>query len=332
MTGPADGVGASPSPVVGIDVGGTKILGLLVGGDDRVLAERRLPTPQDGHHLLDALVSVARALVDEGTDGRTSAAAVGVGMMGLVDRTGTMRFAPNLPGVVELPVARHLEAALGLRVVMDNDATCALRGEHGLGAARGATDAVLVTLGTGVGAGILLGGEIVRGANGFAGEAGHMVVDPGGVACPCGRRGCWEQYASGVGLGRLAREAVAAGRAPRIAALAGGEMLAVRGDHVTAAAGEGDPVALELVEVFAGWAALGLVNLVQLLDVSLIVLGGGLVESADVVLGPVRRSFAARQVAPDHRPPVRIEAAELGERAGAIGAALLARAHAEGAR
>jgi glucokinase len=247
-------------------------------------------------------------------------------MMGLIDRAGTMRFAPNLPGVVELPMAPLLTASVGLPVVVDNDATCALRGEHALGAARGATDAILVTLGTGIGAGILVGGEVLRGANGFAGEAGHMVVDRGGVACPCGRRGCWERYASGAGLGRFGREAAEAGRASRLVALAGGDPLTVRGEHVTVAAAEGDPVALELVGEFADWAALGLVNLVQLLDVALVVLGGGLAESADVVLDPIRRAFEARQVAPTHRPPVTIVTAELGERAGAIGAALLARA------
>jgi glucokinase len=303
-------------------VGGTKILGLLVAPDGEVLLERRVDTPLEGDALVDALVAVSRGLAAESGEPVTG---VGVGMMGLIDRAGTMRFAPNLPGVVELAVGPRLSAALGLPVSMDNDATCALRGEHALGAARGATDAVLVALGTGIGAGILLAGEVVRGANGFAGEAGHMVVERDGVACPCGRRGCWERYASGTGLGRLGREAAEAGRSPRLTALAGGDPSAVRGEHVTRAAEAGDPVALGVVAGFAEWVAIGVVNLTQLLDTALVVIGGGLAESSGVLLEPIRRAVERRQVAPDHRPVVDIVAAELGERAGAIGAALLAR-------
>jgi glucokinase len=290
-----------------------------------VLSERRVETPLEGDPLVGALIAVTGQLLDDAAGAGRDVAAVGVGMMGLIDRAGTMRFAPNLPGVVELVVGPRLAAAVGLPVSMDNDATCALRGEHGLGAARGATDAVLVALGTGIGAGILLGGTVVRGANGFAGEAGHMVVARDGVACPCGRRGCWERYASGTGLGRFGREAAEAGRSPRLVALAGGDPLAVRGEHVTRAAEEGDPVALDVVAEFAEWVAVGLVNLIQLLDVSLVVVGGGLAESSGVLLDPIRRAFDRRQVAPAHRPPVAIVTAALGERAGAIGAALLAR-------
>jgi glucokinase len=318
--------GAPARATIGIDVGGTKILGLLVDADDdRVLLEHRLPTPSDGEGLIAGLVAVATALVDQAGSVAHRVEAVGVGMMGLIDRAGTLRFAPNLPGVVEVPLGPRLHDELGLSIAVDNDATCALRGEHALGAARNATDAVLVAFGTGIGAGILLRGQIARGANGFAGEAGHMVVQRDGVPCPCGRRGCWERYASGTGLGRFAREAAEAGRAPGLVALAGGQPLDVRGEHVTAAAQHGDPVALELIEEFAEWAGVGIVNLTQLLDVSMVVIGGGLAESADVLLEPIRRSVARRQVAPTHRPPIAIVTAELGERAGAIGAALLAR-------
>ncbi|HEY2330896.1 MAG TPA: ROK family protein [Acidimicrobiales bacterium] len=310
---------------IGIDVGGTKILALLLDPADEVVLERRLATPPDGDGLVAALVEVTSQLVDAAPGAGCRVEAIGVGMMGLIDRMGTMRFAPNLPGVVEVAIGPRLADGIGLPVVVDNDATCALRGEHALGAVRGVADAVLVAFGTGIGAGILLDGTIVRGANGFAGEAGHMVVQRDGVPCPCGRRGCWERYASGTGLGRFAREAAEAGRAPRLVALAGGDPLDVRGEHVTRAAAEGDPVALELVGEFADWAGLGIVNLTQLLDVTTVVIGGGMAESAGVLLEPIRRSVARRQVAPEHRPPVAVIAAMLGERAGAIGAALLAR-------
>jgi glucokinase len=306
---------------VGVDVGGTKVLGVALDGAGAVVAEHRVPTPVGSRALLEDVLEVVSVL-----RGRCDAVdAVGVGLPGLVDRDGVLRFAPNLPGVVELPVGRLVAEATGLPVVVDNDATCATWAEHRVGAAQGAADAILVTLGTGIGGGLVMDGVLVRGANGFAGEIGHMVVDADGIACVCGRRGCWERYASGSGLGRMAREAAEAGRGRRMVALAGGDADLVRGEHATAAALEGDAEALAVVDRFAGWFAVGLANLVHVLDVSTCVVGGGLVEAGDVVLGPIRRAFVDRVVAPEHRPPVTIIPAVLGERAGAIGAALLGR-------
>jgi glucokinase len=228
---------------------------------------------------------------------------------GLVDRDAVLRFAPNLPGIVELPVGALLADATGLPVRVDNDNTCALWGEHLLGAARDATDVVLVGLGTGIGGGLLVDGRLARGAHGFAGEIGHMVVARGGIPCVCGHNGCWERYASGSALGRMARDAG----------------IGERGEDVTTAAIAGDAAALAVFDEFADWFAVGLVNLVHVLDVSRCVIAGGLVEAGEVLIEAVRRAFTARVVAPEHRPPVEIVAAQLGERAGAIGAALLAR-------
>ncbi len=220
---------------IGIDVGGTKILGLVVDGAGAVLAEAKVPTPRllppestagaGGDAVVEAIAVVAERLLAT-VAGRLDVdivAAAGVGVPGLVDETGTLRFAPNLPGGEGLDVGRRLSQRLsGLRVVVDNDATCAVIGEWVYGAATGATDAVVVTLGTGIG-----GGLVVRGALGFAGEIGHMVVDPSGPACPCGKRGCWERFASGSGLGRLAREAAHAGRLDEVLRGAGGDPEAI---------------------------------------------------------------------------------------------------------
>jgi glucokinase len=227
--------------------------------------------------------------------------------------------------VVEDPVGPRVAEATGLVVRAENDATCATWAEHISGAGRGVPDLLVVTLGTGIGGGFVLDGRLERGANGFAGEIGHMVVDHDGVACVCGRRGCWERYASGTGLGRMAREAAQAGRGSRMIELAGDDPELVRGEHATAAALEGDPEALAVLRRLAGWVGLGLASLVHILDVRRIVIGGGLVEAGDTLLDPVRSAFAERLYAPDHRPEVEIVAAELGEQAGAIGAALLAR-------
>ncbi|HZT65271.1 MAG TPA: ROK family protein [Acidimicrobiales bacterium] len=310
------------SAAIGIDLGGTKLLGVVLDGEGKVVAEHRVPTPRGGPAILDALAGVARFLQAEVGE----ALPVGVGAPGLIDRDGRIRFAPNLPGVRNLEVRAGLSAALGGRpVVVDNDATCAGSGEHAHGAARGATDAIVVTLGTGIGGGLVVSGEVVRGANGFAGEIGHMVVDPHGPLCGCGRSGCWERYASGTGLARLGREAAHAGRGARMIELAGGDAEAVRGEHVTTAAAEGDAEAVEVLDRFAWWLAVGLANLANAFDPEVIVVGGGLVVTADLLLGAARRHFSAMVEAPDLRPPVRLEAALLGERAGAIGAAALAR-------
>lgn len=304
------------SASIGIDLGGTKCLGVRVV-DGRVESEHRVPTPRGAPAILAAIIEVVEAL--------GGAPAVGVGAPGLVDREGILRFAPNLPGVVDFALRRELETRLpGSTIAIENDATCAGWAEHEVGAAKGANHVLLVTLGTGIGGGIIAGGRMERGANGFAGEVGHMVVDPHGPQCVCGKRGCWERFASGSGLGRLAREAAEAGHAPRIVELAGGDTEAVRGEHVTTACAEGDEPAIAIMKSFAWWVALGLANLAYAFDPELFVLGGGLVEAGDVLLDPVRSRFLELVAGSKHRPPVAILAAALGERAGAIGAALVA--------
>lgn len=276
-----------------------------------------MPTPLGEAAVLDALAAAVEAL------GPPSA--VGVGLPGLVDIDGVLRFAPNLAGVVDLDVRGALSGRFpGVPVRVDNDATCAGWAEGQVGAARGADHSILVTLGTGIGGGVIAAGRVLRGAHGFAGEVGHMVVDPDGPPCPCGQRGCWERFASGSGLGRLAREAATARPFGPMVDLAGGDPDDVRGEHVTQAAAQGDPDALAVMDAFARWVALGLANLANVFDPELFVLGGGLVEAGDILLGPVREAFAGLVLAGAHRPAVAIEAAALGEHAGAIGAALLA--------
>jgi glucokinase len=249
----------------GIDVGGTKLLTVVLDGDD-VVDVTKEPVPHDPEALVERIRAIA-ATCD----------VTGVGIAGAVTRGGVVRYSPNLPGVRELDLAGRAG------VLVDNDATAALRGEHAFGAARGLDAALLVTVGTGIGGGLLVDGRVVRGAHGFAGEIGHMVVDEGGIECPCGRRGCWERYASGAAL------------------------------H------EGDFARL------GWWLALGLVNLDQVLDVERIILSGGVSEAGEALLEPVRRAWADHAVGGSHRDRPEVVLGELGERAGAIGAALLAR-------
>lgn len=305
----------------GVDVGGTKMLAVALDEAGAVIAVERRSTPSGTAALVEGMASIVEALA-----GRCgSLGAVGAGIPGMVDRDGAVRFSPNLPGVVDAPIRALLADRLGQPVVVENDATCAAWAERSVGAGQGSDDVIVVTLGTGIGGGIVSGRHLLLGRNGFAGEIGHMVVDTHGPPCPCGQRGCWERYASGSGLGRLARDAAQAGRADRVVELAGGDPESVRGEHVTSAAAEGDPGALEIIDTFAWWLALGLANLANAFDPEVFVLGGGLAASGDVLLEPARRAFIGLvEGGSTYRPAVRIVQAALGERAGAIGAALLA--------
>ncbi len=305
---------------VGIDIGGTKMLGVVVDPDDAttVLDEHRVPTPYGTDALVDAVDELVERLDPAGSG------PVGLGIPGLVDGGDVFRYGANLPSVVDLEVGSVLGGRLGRHVVADNDATCATYAEFHGGAGTGHDDGILLTLGTGIGGGIVVDGRVRHGANGFAGEPGHMLIDPAGPPCPCGRRGCWERFASGSGLGRLGRDAALGGRLPAAVALAGGDPESVRGEHVVAAARGGDDEAVLVLDEFAWWVAAGIANLIDLLDPGIVVLGGGVIESGDVLLDRIVGAVPDQVLARDHRPTVPIVAARFGERSGAIGAAVLA--------
>ena len=305
---------------LGVDVGGTKCLGVVVDEDGTLVTEARRPTP----HGDDALIDTLEEIVGDLSSSVDPGIAIGIGLPGLITTSGVLRSSPNLPGVVELDLAGRLGARLDRVVRVTNDATAAAFAEWRVGAGRGVDDLVMVTLGTGIGGGVVAGGRLVVGANGFTGEFGHMVVDPNGPPCPCGRRGCWERYASGSGLAQLARVEAVGRRLPNVVAMAGGDAALVRGEHVQAAARAGDADAIAVVDKFARWVALGLVNLTNALDPAMFVLGGGLAEGADLYLGPIQRWFGELLYAPHLRPHPRLAFAELGAHAGAIGCALLA--------
>lgn len=300
---------------LGIDVGGTKCLGVILDHAGAVIDEQRLATPASPKQLIDTVTKLANAM--------RPWASVGVGMPGLVTREGMLRAAPNLVGVVDLPVADLLADRLGRAVEVDNDATCAAVAEWKVGAARGIDEFVMVTLGTGIGGGLVSGGALARGANGFSGEIGHMVVDPDGPDCPCGKNGCWERYASGSGLAWLADRFDDGRGVPRAQELAGGERGLVQGEHVVAAAREGDSAARAVVDEHGRWVALGLANLTNILDPAMLVIGGGLATGADIFRPAIERWFGRLLYAAEHRTHPALVFAELGELAGAIGAALL---------
>ncbi len=303
---------------VGIDVGGTKALGVALDAHGDVIAEDVRPTPRGDHSLeplLDTLVELAESL---GVDG-----SLGIGVPGLVTRDGRLRAAPNLDGVADLAIGALMGDRMGMPVHVDNDATCATIAEWRIGAGVGVENLMLVTLGTGIGGGLVADGAVQRGVNGFAGEFGHMVIDPNGPRCPCGRRGCWERYASGSGLAMLAREAATGHRLRAVVEHAGGDPQAVRGEHVMAAALDGDDEALAVIDDFGRWVALGLSNLTNAFDPEMFVLGGGLAAGAELYIEPITRWFGELLYQPHLRPLPRIEFARCGPLAGAVGAALL---------
>jgi glucokinase len=307
------------TPTVGLDVGGTKVLGVLLDADGNVVREERRPSPHSG---VETLVGIAVAVI-EALD--TPGSPVGVGAAGLVSRDGHVLYSPNLPTIVDAQLRDALSAATHHPLVVDNDANVAALGEVAYGAAAGARHMLLVTLGTGIGGGLLLDGRLYRGAHGFGAEIGHMTVERGGPLCACGERGHWEAIASGTALGRMAREAVGRGQGAAILAAAGGAVDAVNGLHVEAAARAGDRDALALLDDYADNVALGLAALANVLDPELIVVAGGLVELGPLLFGPLDAAFLRHVEGAALRPKIPIVPASLGERAGAVGAAVLAR-------
>jgi glucokinase len=308
---------------IGVDVGGTKIAAGVVDPRGRVLDQVRLSTPAaTAESVEDGIGEAVIRLM-----GRHEVSAVGLAVAGFVDeKRSTLRFAPNLP-MVERPLRAVVGARVGLPVVVENDANAAAWGEYRFGGGRGAEDVVMITVGTGLGGGIVLDGRLLRGAFGAAAELGHVRVVPGGLPCGCGGRGCWEQYASGSALVRIAHQGAAADpdSAARLIALAGGEVSGITGAMVTKAATEGDPFSVSLLAEVGRWLGEGIADLADLLDPAVVVVGGGVSEAGDLLLDPAREAYEANLSAAEHRPRLRIVSAELGNGAGLVGAADLAR-------
>jgi glucokinase len=287
--------------ILGFDVGGTKILALAIDEAGHVHGEHRVPTPKEPHLLVEALCEAARTLAPQPR-------AVGIGIAGLVGRDGRIRVSPHLVRPEELDLPQGIGAELGVPVAVDNDANVATWGEAKMGAGRGVDDLVLVTLGTGIGSGLVCNGRLVRGAHGFAGEAGHMVVDRQGARHVTGLPGAWEQYASGTSLGEMAR---AAG-------------LGDDGEDIAELVAAGAARALAVLDDYAREVAVGVANLVAVLDSELVILGGGVSDIGEPLRSRVESHLPDLLIGAAHRTSLRVVLATLGENAGAAGAAMLA--------
>lgn len=305
----------------GFDIGGTKTLAVVMNDAREVVVEHKTPRPKGPDETVEQLCSLVRQAEDELG---TSVDAVGIGIAGAISRAGSVQFSPNIPELVDFPLRALLQDCIDVPTVVDNDATAATWAEHQLGAGQGVDDLLYAALGTGIGTGFVLDGRIYRGAHGFAGESGHIVIDRHGDPHISGVQGPWEMYASGNGLGALARAWAHQGRIPSIVEAAGGAE-AVRGEHVSAAIAADNRHALDLLDGFAADVAVGLTNLIYVLDPARIVLGGGLVDIGEPLRARVQAHVDATTLGGAYRPDVPVVLADLGARSAALGAAMLAR-------
>ncbi|MGZ5407315.1 MAG: ROK family glucokinase [Aeromicrobium sp.] len=311
------------SLAIGVDIGGTKIAAGLVSEEGALVEfashETPVGAPDDIAPLVAELVERLR--------GDHQILGVGIGAAGFIDAARqNVLFAPNIDWVDE-PLAAQVRDRVGLPVIVENDANAAAWGEFRCGAGEDTNDLLLVTVGTGIGGGIVHDGKLVRGGFGVAGEIGHLRVVREGILCGCGQRGCWEQYGSGTALVREARERVAAAdpEAVALAALVAGDTDLITGPMVSGLAQQGDSLALGLLTDVGHWLGEGIAVLCTVLDPSVIVIGGGVAAAGDLLLKPIQESFEQFLSAYDHRPVAEIRLAALGNQAGLIGAADLAR-------
>ncbi|MFD7610268.1 ROK family glucokinase [Streptomyces sp. NPDC059828] len=307
---------------IGVDIGGTKIAAGVVDEEGAILETHTVPTPPTADGIVDAICAAVTG-AGKGHD----IEAVGIGAAGYVDdKRANVLFAPNIHWRHE-PLKDKVEQRVSLPVVVENDANAAAWGEYRFGAGQGHEDVICITLGTGLGGGIIIGNKLRRGRFGVAAEFGHIRVVPDGLLCGCGSQGCWEQYASGRALVRYAQQR--AGATPENArillGLGDGTPEGIEGRHVSEAARQGDKVAVDSFRELARWAGAGLADLASLFDPSAFIVGGGVSDEGELVLDPIRKSFRRWLIGAQWRPHAQVLAAQLGNRAGMVGAADLAR-------
>ena len=309
---------------IGVDLGGTNLRIAAVDSEGHVLERLQLPAEVGSGPtpVIDVLSDAVMELRERFAVSGAKLVGVGVGVPGIIFlSTGLLKKSPNLPGWDDFPVKQEIERRIGTKVYLENDANAAALGEAWVGVARNVRHLCLLTLGTGVGGGILINGHILHGADGMAAEVGHMTIETNGPLCGCGNHGCLEQYASATAIVRMAREAVALGRSERLAGVECENRLTSKRVYETARAG--DPVAQEIFVTMGRALGVGIATLINVLNPALVVLGGGVAAAWDAFAPAMfdelpRRCYIHREI------PVRIERAQLGNDAGLVGAAYLA--------
>lgn len=311
---------------VGVDIGGTNLKAGLVDENGVLLATQKMKVASiaDDDGLAWTVASLVQELAHTVNIPVSDVASVGVGVPGTVEiRSGSINYTCNLP-LRNVPLRKLFHRYLSIPLYIENDANCAALAEFMVGAGRDSKRFVTITLGTGVGAGIVHNGKIYHGANGMAGEVGHMVIQRGGLPCPCGRHGCWEQYASATALKRMTAAALAAHPHSILAQVVAENEGRVSGQSAFIAARRGDPVGQQICDEYVDYLACGVVNVVNIFQPDTLAIGGGVSnEAEEQLLLPVQQRMARESIPCGRDRRTRIVKAELGNRAGIIGAALL---------
>ncbi|MDF9408177.1 ROK family protein [Pelotomaculum isophthalicicum JI] len=311
--------------VIGVDLGGTKIHTALADGDGNILAETRVPTEtiKGPSHVIGRIIATIEQVREQAGLPAGFVETVSVGSPGPLDiASGIIHFSPNL-GWHEVPLKKLLQEGLRTKVMIDNDANLAALGEHVFGAGRGVNNMVYITVSTGVGGGLILGGRLYHGATDGAGEIGHITVLPDGPPCGCGARGCLESVSSGTAIAREARRLVECGKGQNILTRAGGDPDRISAVTVAEAASGGDQEAVSIISNAARFLGIGVANVINLLNPDMIVLGGGVMEIGEPIWQGVRQEVEARTLGAA-RTHVQVVPAGLGRRAGVLGAVALA--------
>lgn len=310
---------------IGIDLGGTAIKTGVVTPDGRMLAKSQRPTGADRHYaeIIRDMAETAIEAVKKAGTGMKEIKSIGIGSPGTIDKAkGVIVYANNI-NIRNVTVREEMRKYIRKPVFIENDANCAALGESVAGAAKGVKHSVAITLGTGIGSGVIIDGKLYSGFNSAGAELGHMVIVSGGVECTCGRKGCWESYASGSALIRETIKAAKDDPGSLINKLTGKNMSLVSAKTAFDAAKLGDKTAIKLVDTFIMYLGEGITNIINAFQPEVIVIGGGISNEGEYLLGPLRKYAGKYRYTREEVPSAIIKKAELGNDAGIIGAALL---------
>lgn len=308
---------------IGIDVGGTNVKVALVNDKGKILYSNSIPTHAEmGYeYTINNMKEAVQDLLKETKTSLKDIEGIGFGFPGQIDyQKGIVRLAPNIPGWVEVPIAEIMEKEFKIPAKVDNDVRCAALGELNFGAGIGCENLICITVGTGIGSGLIINGNLVRGASNAAGEIGHIKLDmTGGPLCGCGDRGCLEAFASGPSIVALAEEYIKGGKSTKYRELANPDITPY---IVAEAAKQGDPVAKRIFTVVGEYIGIGLSSVVNLLNPEKIIIGGGVAAAGDMLINPIKETILKRAMS-IAGSTVQVVTAQLGNSAGVIGASLL---------
>jgi glucokinase len=314
-------------PVLAVDLGGTKILTAIISDTGRVIAKKRHTTLADEgpQKVINRLSSAIDQILSLNNIGPSQLDSIAIGAAGAVDSDkGVITLSPNLRGWNDISLGGIIQEQYQVDTFLLNDASAAALGEHRFGVGRGTRNLVLLTVGTGIGGGIIIDGELYLGSNGSAGEVGHMVIDVNGPRCACGQIGCWEALASGTAMARDAIRRIGQGERSSLVGVVGGKMESITAEKIGVAAKDRDALAMDVVRRAATYLGIGITNLVNIFNPDMIVISGGVAKLGDLLLGPARQVVEERAF-PIAARTAHIVAAQLGGEAGVCGAAIFAR-------